>query len=747
MRLSFRLKIFVPLCLLCMGLTGLCVAFFYNRVHANVKSQLASRLKDIGRVGQNLLTAEHRKSIQMLNVRSEELSRSLRTAKFLGGIGEGSSEQPLGEEQVKLLQKTPEFRELAQIMRRIKNGTRNNVMTPMRFIPQSNPNDKDVPQIRYVYIVAELPEHKDRSYVKFICDGDHDVMDMNKNGKIDQDETATEIGMVYNVKNQPALREAFTGVVTSSPDFFSDTWGTWFSSFTPIKDEQGRTIAVMGVDMSAYADFNFLNQLKTISWGILVASFVLSLIAAFLIAKRLSKPVALLREGAERVRNRDFSTQIQLRSRDELGLLAETFNSMVAEIRDYSQHLEEMVQTRTRELQEALQHVQALKDQQDADYFLTTMLANPLFKNYNRSQLVSTEFLVEQKKRFQFKARTGELGGDLCVSGNLNFGGNRWTMFLNGDAMGKSMQGAGGTLVMGTVINSIMSRSASHGRVLDITPEQWLEDTHRELQEVMLTFDGSMYVSCVLGLIEDTTGRLLFFNAEHPFCVLYRGGRARFIEESVNSRKLGMPLQTEFSLHTLELLPGDVIVVGSDGRDDLQLSVAGGMRQINEDSGLFLRVVERARGNLAVIREELGREGEMIDDLSLIRIGYKEGGVAPQPADFAVDEVVKRIRGKDYAGALELLDRPDSAALGFLPLYYRGLCLARLGRLEEAARALEEARVHDREQALVFRLLGRVYADLGRLDDAEHMYVEAVALNETNEALREELAAIRGKKA
>ena len=91
MRLSFRLKLFVPLCLLRMGLTGLCVAFFYNRVHGNVKSQLASRMKDIGRVGQNLLSARHRTFIEQLDARTEVLARPLRTSLSRLGEWEGAA--------------------------------------------------------------------------------------------------------------------------------------------------------------------------------------------------------------------------------------------------------------------------------------------------------------------------------------------------------------------------------------------------------------------------------------------------------------------------------------------------------------------------------------------------------------------------------------------------------------------------------------------------------------------------------
>ncbi len=119
----------------------------------------------------------------------------------------------------------------------------------------------------------------------------------------------------------------------------------------------------------------------------------------------------------------------------------------------------------TKEVREKMELIEALKVQQDGDYFLTSLLAKPLFYNANKSKLVKTEFIIKQKKQFEFKRKQADLGGDICITGNLRLGTKdkfkRYTMAMNGDAMGKSMQGAGGSLVMGVVMNSIMARSAS----------------------------------------------------------------------------------------------------------------------------------------------------------------------------------------------------------------------------------------------------------------------------------------------
>src|SRR6185295_17096476 len=146
-----------------------------------------------------------------------------------------------------------------------------------------------------------------------------------------------------------------------------------------------------------------------------------------------------------------------------------------------------------------------------------------------------TDFLLKQKKTFKFRNKNSELGGDICVTGNLILFGRNYTMFVNADAMGKSMQGAGGAIVMGTAINSIMSRSASNKRNLDLTPEEWLIQTYNEVHNIFLTFDGSMLISCIMGVIDDIDGKMWYFSAEHPPLTLYRDGMSSFLIDELKS--------------------------------------------------------------------------------------------------------------------------------------------------------------------------------------------------------------------
>ena len=54
---------------------------------------------------------------------------------------------------------------------------------------------------------------------------------------------------------------------------------------------------------------------------------------------------------------------------------------------------------------------------------------------------------------------TKEIGGDMNAGYALRLQGEKYTLVVNADAMGKSLQGAGGVLVLGSAIRSLIERT------------------------------------------------------------------------------------------------------------------------------------------------------------------------------------------------------------------------------------------------------------------------------------------------
>lgn len=404
-------------------------------------------------------------------------------------------------------------------------------------------------------------------------------------------------------------------------------------------------------------------------------------------------------------------------------VLANRFLRVHNQVEELNADLENKVEERTSELQKTLSEVRGLKVQQDGDYFLTSLLIKPLGMNQSRSDYVNIDFFVRQKKEFQFKNRDVEIGGDLCIANTIQLKDKNYTVFLNGDAMGKSIQGAGGALVLGVVFKSIVVRTQMSKKNQDQFPEQWLKQAFIELQDTFVSFDGSMLVSIVMGLVEDQTGLLYYINAEHPWSVLYRDKQAKFIENDLLLYKVGIAgLVGILQVQTLQLQPRDVIIIGSDGRDDILIGTDEvGQRIINEDETQFLRRVEEGNGQLEEIAEAVQRTGELTDDFTMLRVGYLEQG---------------------------LLDEPVPQSDRLVNLMNQGQSLLKSGDFQEATKILQEAvsiddQIPELLRDLVFSyrkvrdyskaaLYGEKYIDL-RPSDSRFLYLISHSCKQSRE--------------
>ncbi|MEM7182173.1 MAG: SpoIIE family protein phosphatase, partial [Spirochaetota bacterium] len=316
---------------------------------------------------------------------------------------------------------------------------------------------------------------------------------------------------------------------------------------------------------------------------------------------------------------------------NEFTSIMRNLNWMARQIELRQQNIEEslkIISESKEELAKTLNEVQKLKDQQDGDYFLTSLLSKPLsgiFLHNNYPTSISTEVLLKQKKQFSFRSRDHEIGGDINIVDDITLNSKRYTVFFNGDAMGKSIQGAGGVLVAGTVFRSIVHRAKGSTNI-DTFPEIWLGHSYKELQNVFVTFDGSMLISAIFGLVDNETGVVYYINSEHPAFVSYLDGRARFIDDDeMMMMKMGTDLEMETMVQVYQMKNGEILLSGSDGRDDLLLGFNDkGRKIINGDQNLFLMHVEKANANLEEVETVLRETGDLTDDLSLLKIEFQK---------------------------------------------------------------------------------------------------------------------------
>jgi len=119
---------------------------------------------------------------------------------------------------------------------------------------------------------------------------------------------------------------------TAVTAIFQDPFGSWRTVFTPIKDDNGKLIALLGIDYSA----DYINTIIKTSVikqiVIAVIGILLLLVLLYIIIDRLLKPLKKVVNAANQVANGELVNVDLEITKDEIGNLSKSINTMVSNL-------------------------------------------------------------------------------------------------------------------------------------------------------------------------------------------------------------------------------------------------------------------------------------------------------------------------------------------------------------------------------------------------------------------------------
>ncbi|EHS58686.1 methyl-accepting chemotaxis protein [Paenibacillus sp. Aloe-11] len=113
--------------------------------------------------------------------------------------------------------------------------------------------------------------------------------------------------------------------------FYDDSFGTWTTLMTPIKDPSGKIFAYFAVDADASAVPAGLTKLLISGATILVIFLLICLALQYWVVRRTLTPIKQLMYGISEVSQGNLDVQIHA-GQDDLGLVNQNFNDMVSHI-------------------------------------------------------------------------------------------------------------------------------------------------------------------------------------------------------------------------------------------------------------------------------------------------------------------------------------------------------------------------------------------------------------------------------
>lgn len=118
-----------------------------------------------------------------------------------------------------------------------------------------------------------------------------------------------------------------SGKMTYS-SIYKDEYGIHKSVFLPIKDRDGNTFGIAGIDIDASVIPATQTFILWFTVVIVSVVLVIGIAVAFLLSRSLTRPINKLVNATQKVAEGDLTEEFVLQRRDELGTLAGSFNTM-----------------------------------------------------------------------------------------------------------------------------------------------------------------------------------------------------------------------------------------------------------------------------------------------------------------------------------------------------------------------------------------------------------------------------------
>jgi len=149
-----------------------------------------------------------------------------------------------------------------------------------------------------------------------------------------------------------------TDVASITPQIIGETLATMDNARTSI-DTFGRLIEE-DTTMALTRQGDLLAQAMRHLLSTQIIVLLLGVILAMFLARMITSPIEILRESVLSVARGDYGAKVAIRSKDELGELADAFNDMSSALKKYTTSLEGTVAERTKELNEKVAALGAL---------------------------------------------------------------------------------------------------------------------------------------------------------------------------------------------------------------------------------------------------------------------------------------------------------------------------------------------------------------------------------------------------
>lgn len=278
-------------------------------------------------------------------------------------------------------------------------------------------------------------------------------------------------------------------------DFTKLNLGNYINSIVSIQDKSGKSVGYVVMKISE-DDIRAFNQTILFSTLLITfATFVITFILVSIVTILVTRPIKILKDSVNAISEGNLNHKVRIRSRDEFGELASSFNHMTSmlrtaskKIRDYAANLEIKVKERTEELTKALSEINS-----------DLLVAKKIQKNVLPETVQNFPTLLSVNL---YRAMS-EVGGDFIDVCQIE--PNRFRAFI-ADATGHGVQAALITMVIKSEYENLKRWELPIGEIIE------------KLNSIFYQRYTSLntYFTCAMAEINTQTKTIHFASAGHP---------------------------------------------------------------------------------------------------------------------------------------------------------------------------------------------------------------------------------------
>ncbi len=337
----------------------------------------------------------------------------------------------------------------------------------------------------------------------------------------------------------------------------------------------------------------------------------------YLLSNRMTGSLVSLTKAATQIQQKNYDVHLNVQTKDEFGQLSDAFNGMALDIKQYTENLEDLVNKRTTQLEQANKEITSLNSLLKADNM--RMSAELDITRRLQKMILPRDHELDEVSGLDiagFMEPADEVGGDYYDV--LQYNGQ--VMIGIGDVTGHGLESGVLMIMVQTAVRTMLANNESD-------PSKYLNVVNRTIYENVQRMDSDKNLT--LSLLDYDKGTLRMSGQHEEMIVARANGNI----ERIDTMNLGFPVGLEEDIEAfvayrdVQLEPGDVVVLYTDGIPEAE-NPAGELYGLERFCQIILDNHDgSARQIQLAIIEDLKRHigtQKVFDDITLLVLKQKE---------------------------------------------------------------------------------------------------------------------------